>query len=311
MTTLLVIILLALIFDRFLPERGGFRLWEWYGDWADSIEQRFNGGLRVQGISAVALAVVPILIATGIAAFVLGQIAGVFAFIFSVAVLYLCVNLFEIGIAAQSVATALDGGDVETAAQRLKQLTGRDTVETTAAGVAHATVEAVLKQANSIVIAPIFWFVVLGPAGALLQRMACMLDRLWGHRTAQFAEFGWAAARLDDLLNWIPARITALSYAVMGSFEDALHCWRRQAKMWSDINSGPLLASGLGALHLDTCDTGDSKQDVYGNTALDPANLPDAGDIRRAMALVWRVMLFWFAVGVLMAGAHVAGFIAR
>ena len=310
MTTLLVIILLTLVLDRFLPERGGFRLWEWYGDWADSIEQRFNGGLRVQGISAVALAIVPILIATGVAAFVLGQIAGVLAFLFSVAVLYLCVNLFQIGSVAQSVAAALDGGDVGAAAQRLRQLTGKDTVETTNAGVAHATVEAVLKQANSIVIAPIFWFLVLGPAGALMQRMACVLDRLWGHRTAQFAEFGWAAARLDDLLNWVPARITALSYAVMGSFEDALHCWRREAKMWSDINSGPILASGLGALHLDTGDTG-GKKDVYGNTALDPANLPDAGDIRRAMALVWRVMLFWLAIGVLMAGAHIAGFIAR
>lgn len=80
--------------------------------------------------------------------------------------------------------------------------------------------------------------------------------------------------------------------------------------MWSDINSGPLLASGLGALHLDTSESGVEK-DVYGNTALDPDELPDANDIRRAIALVWRVMLFWFAVGILMAGAHLAGFITR
>lgn len=310
MTTLLFVILLSLILDRFLSERGGFRLWEWYGDWADSIEQRFNGGLRVQGMSAVVLAIVPILVATAIAAFVLSQITGVLAFLFSVAVLYLCVNLFEIGSVAQSIAAALDGGDVRAAALRLRNLTGKETVETTAAGVSHATVEAVLKQANSIVIAPIFWFLVLGPAGALLQRMACVLDRLWGHRTAQFVEFGWAAARLDDILNWVPARITAISYAVMGSFEDALHCWRRGGRMWSDINSGPLLASGLGALHLDTSESS-AEKDVYGNTALDPDELPDANDIRRAVALVWRVMLFWLAVGVLMAGAHLAGFITR
>jgi adenosylcobinamide-phosphate synthase len=143
----------------------------------------------------------------------------------------------------------------------------------------------------------------------MLQRLASVLDRLWAHRTAHYAEFGWAAARLDDLLCWIPARITAISYAIMGSFEDALHCWRRQAGMWSGLSSGPLLASGMGALHLDTCE--DGEKDAYGNMAIDPATLPDAGDVRRAVALVWRVMLFWLAVGLLMAGAHLAGFFTR
>jgi len=145
--------------------------------------------------------------------------------------------------------------------------------------------------------------------GAILQRMVSVLDRQWGHRTPQFAEFGKVAARLDDLLNWVPARITALSYAVMGSFEDALYCWRRKAGMWSDISSGPLLASGLGALHLDTEEQG--VEDIYGNRAIHPAALPSANDVRRAVALVWRVMLFWLAIGVLMAVAHLYGFFTR
>jgi adenosylcobinamide-phosphate synthase len=305
MTSTLVIILLALALDRWLPERGGFQLWNWYSDWAESIEQRFNGGLRSQGTFAVLLAIAPIIIAIFLATLILGQIAGVLVFLFAVAVLYLCVDLYRLGDVALAVATALEKGDVAHAATRLKELTGKDTIETTEAGVAHATVEAVLKQANSLVLAPIFWFLVLGPLGAMLQRLASTLDRLWGHRTTRFAEFGWAAARLDDLLSWVPARITALSYAVMGSFEDALHCWRRQAGMWSDISSGPLLASGLGALHLDTCE--DSEEDAYGNTAINPATLPGAADVQRAVALVWRVMLFWLAVGLLMAGAHLAG----
>jgi adenosylcobinamide-phosphate synthase len=305
MTSTLVIILLALALDRWLPERGGFQLWNWYSDWAESIEQRFNGGLRSQGTFAVLLAIAPIIIAIFLATLILGQIAGVLVFLFAVAVLYLCVDLYRLGDVALAVATALEKGDVVHAATRLKELTGKDTIETTEAGVAHATVEAVLKQANSLVLAPIFWFLVLGPLGAMLQRLASTLDRLWGHRTTRFAEFGWAAARLDDLLSWVPARITALSYAVMGSFEDALHCWRRQAGMWSDISSGPLLASGLGALHLDTCEN--SEEDAYGNTAINPATLPGAADVQRAVALVWRVMLFWLVVGLLMAGAHLAG----
>ena len=309
MTTILVIILLALVLDRWLPDRGGFRIWVWYSDWAESVEQRFNGGLRSQGVFAVLLAIAPIFVVILLATFVLGQIAAALVFLFAVVVLYLCVDLYRLGDVAQGVATALENGDVAHAAARLKDLTGKDTVETTEAGVAHATVEAVLKQANSLVAAPIFWFLVLGPLGAMLQRLAATLDRLWAHRTARFTEFGWAAARLDDLLCWIPARIMAISYAIMGSFEDALHCWRRQAGMWSGLSSGPLLASGLGALHLDSCEEGE--RDAYGNAAINPATLPQAADVRRAVALVWRVMLFWLAVGLLMAGAHLAGFFTR
>ena len=126
----------------------------------------------------------------------------------------------------------------------------------------------------------------------------------------KFQQGGIIVTRLDDLLSWIPARVTALSYAVMGSFEDALHCWRRKAGMWSDISSGPLLSSGLGALHLADCEENE-EQDVYGNTAINPASLPGADDVRRAVALIWRVLLFWLAVGMLMAGAHLAGFVTR
>jgi adenosylcobinamide-phosphate synthase len=309
MTTILVIVLLALILDRWLPDRGGFQIWAWYSDWAESIEQRFNGGLRSQGIYAVVLAIAPITLVIFLATLVLGQIATVLAFLFAVAVLYLCVDLYRLSDVAQTVATALDSGDVEQAAARLKDLTGKDTVETTGAGIAHATVEAVLKQANSLVAAPIFWFLLLGPLGAMAQRLSAALDRLWAHHNTRFEEFGWAAARLDDLLCWLPARVMAISYAIMGSFEDALICWRRQAGMWSGLSSGPLLASGLGALHLDTCEEGE--KDAYGNMAIDPSSLPGAGDVRRAVALVWRVMLFWLAVGMLMAGAHLTGFFTR
>jgi adenosylcobinamide-phosphate synthase len=310
MTTLLVAVLVALLLDRTLPDRGGFRLWTWYSDWAESIEERFNGGLRSQGIAALLLAVAPISVAVLLASFVLGQIAGALEFLFAIVVLYFCVELFRLGQLSHQVAAAIDADNVPEAAARLKELTGKDTIETTSAGIAHATVEVILKQANSLVVAPVFWFLLLGPAGVALQRMVAVLDRLWGHRTQRYAEFGWAAARLDDVLNWVPARITALSYAIMGSFEDALYCWRRQAGMWSDINSGPVLASGLGALHLDSSDQG-GEEDAYGNPSINPAALPGAGDVRRAMALVWRVMLFWLAIGVLMVGAHFAGFIAR
>ena len=309
MTYILVTILLAILLDRLAPNRNGVQIWSWYSDWAESIEQRFNGGTRAQGLSAVFIAVVPICIGVFLASLILGEIVGILQLAFNVVVLYMCVDLYRLGKAAQAVSAALDSGDINEALAHLRELTGKDSGERSEATVAHATVEAVLKQANSLVMAPLFWFIVLGPLGAVLQRMASVLDRLWGHRSSRFAEFGWAAARLDDLLGWIPARITALSYAIMGSFEDALHCWRRQAGMWSDINSGPLLASGLGAMHLNSCE--EQEEDAYGNRIVSRAILPDAGDVRRVVALVWRVLLFWLGVAILMSGAHLFGLFAR
>ncbi len=310
MTEILIAILLAVALDRFAPEHVRPQLWNWYNDWAESIEQRFNGGSRAHGVSAVLLAVGPIVFGVLLAHYLLDELAWVLGFTFDVLALYLCLDLFRLGTTAQAVSSALEDNDLTQAAERLRQLTGKDTVEKTGVGIAHATVEAVLKLANSWVIAPLFWFAVLGPFGVILQRLASILDRQWGHHNRRFAEFGWAAARFDDLLGWIPARVTALSYAIMGSFEDALYCWRRRAGMWSDINSGPLLASGMGAMHMDSCEESE-EEDAYGNKVLSPATLADAGDVRRVVALVWRVLLFWLVVALLMTGAHLAGLFTR
>ncbi len=309
MTEIVIALLLAVVLDRFAPNAARVQLWVWYGDWVDSIESRFNGGSRAHGVSAVALAIAPILIGVLLASYLLGKVAWILAFGFDVLVLYLCLDLFRLSRTAESVSESLEAGDLSRAAEYLRALTGKDTVEKTEAGIAYATVEAVLRLANTRAIAPMFWFLVLGPFGVLAQRLASKLDRLWGHRSERFAEFGWAAARLDDVIGWVPARVTALSYAIMGSFEDALHCWRRRAGMWSDINSGPLLASGLGAMHLDTCQ--DLEEDAYGNRLMSAAQLADAADVRRVVALVWRVLLFWLVVALLMAGAHLTGLFTR
>jgi len=71
---------------------------------------------------------------------------------------------------------------------------------------------------------------------------------MWGYRDELRLHFGWAAARIDDLLNLVPARLTALTYAVLGSMGGALSCWRAQAGTWSSPNAGPVMAAGAGAL---------------------------------------------------------------
>ena len=309
MSEILIAVLLALTLDYLIPDRQGIKPFAWYRDWAESIEERFNGGKRVHGIGAVALAILPILAGVAVIHYILGELGWILQFIFNVIVLYVCVDVSRLSKTANAVSMALESGDADEANEQLQVLTGKSTTDVNETEIARAAVEGVLKQGNTLIISPIFWFILLGPFGAVLQRLSSILDSLWGHRYERFAEFGWAAARFDDVLGWVPARITALSYALMGSFEDALHCWRKRVGVWSDINSGPLLASGLGAMHMQSCDIS-ADEGEYEEQSLELTVVPDAGHVRRAVALVWRVLLLWLVVGILMAGAHLAGFIS-
>ncbi len=309
MSHILIVVLLAVALDRFAPDRFGIRPFMWYREWAESIEQRFNGGKRIHGIGAVGLAILPIVIGAMLVRYVLGEIGGPLRFTFDVVILYGCLDIYRLGKTGENIAAALVAGDVQEADAQLRELNEKGAPVLTEAGIAGTTVETILKLGNSLVISPIFWFAVFGPAGALLQRLASMLDMMWGHRYERFVEFGWAAARLDDVLGWVPARITALSYAIMGSFEDALHCWRKRVHVWSDINSGPLLASGFGAMHMESCEPG-AEMTEYGEAPEEMFVASDASHVQRVVALVWRVLLFWLVVGVLMAGAHLGGIFA-
>ena len=305
MAITLIIILFAIALDRLFPERGRIPPFLWYEDWVRGVEQRFNAGTRGQGLAAVLVAAGPVILGVALIRYVLSHISYSLVYVFDTLVLYLCLDLYRLTREAVGVSESLESGDVLTAATHLETMTGKTTGDLTEASIAQATVEVVLKHANGAVMAPLFWFILFGPVAVVLQRLATLLDRLWGHRSTQFAEFGWAAARLDDLLGWVPARITALSYGIMGSFEDALHCWRRQAGMWSDINSGPLLASGFGAMHMSACEEPE-EEDIPGLPTV-RGYVVNAADIRRAVALLWRVLLFWLAVALLMAGARLFG----
>lgn len=102
----------------------------------------------------------------------------------------------------------------------------RDTEGMDTSDVSRAAVESVLKNGSDAVFATLFWFALAGGAGALAHRLVNTLDAMWGYRTPRFLLFGWAAARLDDVLNWVPARLTAATYALLGCTRTALVCWR-------------------------------------------------------------------------------------
>lgn len=147
-----------------------------------------------------------------------------------------------------AVADPLARGDLPAARAAVAKIVSRDAALLDARGVATAATESALENGHDAVIAPLFWFAVAGGIGVLLHRLANTLDAMWGYRTPRYRDFGWFAARADDLLGWPSARLTALAYALAGHVRDALRCWRRQAPHWPSPNAGPVMAAGAGAL---------------------------------------------------------------
>jgi adenosylcobinamide-phosphate synthase len=162
--------------------------------------------------------------------------------------LYLAIGHRSLGEHAQPVAGALQRDDLPAARLAVGRMVSRDTAVLDERQVAAAATESVLENGNDAVFGALFWFALFGAPGAVLYRLANTLDAVWGYRTARYERFGWAAARIDDLLNLVPARLTALTYALLGDATCAWRCWRKQAPLWDSPNAGPVMAAGAGAI---------------------------------------------------------------
>ena len=152
--------------------------------------------------------------------------------------------------AALDVGASLTAHDLETARARLPALVGRDAAELDEAGVARAAVESVAENTVDAVVAPALWAAALGAPGVLAYRAINTLDAMVGHRSARYERFGWAAARLDDAANWIPARATALAVMALRPRRAAAvwHAVRCDAPVHPSPNAGVAEAAFAGAL---------------------------------------------------------------
>ncbi len=198
-----------------------------FGNFAGRIEQRFNAGgrgWRSHGVTAWVIAVLPLtLLAT---AFSWAPYVG---WIVEILALYCALGMRSLGEHVEPVAKALRSDDLEEARKRVGYLVSRQTSELDSTAVARAATESVLENGSDAVFAALFWFVVAGAPGVVLYRLSNTLDAMWGYRNERFERFGWAAAKIDDVLNYIPARLVALTYALLGKTRLALKCWRTQA----------------------------------------------------------------------------------
>ncbi|WP_220813488.1 adenosylcobinamide-phosphate synthase CbiB [Pseudomonas paralcaligenes] len=264
-----------------------------FGELARRIEQRLNAGgrgWRSHGVSGWCLAVLPPVVLVWLLSLTsLGWLLDILA-------LYFAVGLKSLGQHALPVAQALRLGDLPRARQRVGYLVSRRTAELDATGVARAGTESVLENGSDAVFAALFWFCLLGAPGVMLYRLSNTLDAMWGYRNERFERFGWAAAKIDDLLNYLPARLVALTYALLGRTRLALRCWRRQAPLWDSPNAGPVMAAGAGALGVSLGGSAVYHGIEEQRPQLGEGAPPRARDIERALNLVYGGVALWLLI---------------
>jgi adenosylcobinamide-phosphate synthase len=154
---------------------------------------------------------------------------------------------------AEAMTSALDEGDLSRARQRIPRLCGRDPSSLDEKELIRATVESVAENTSDAVVAPLWWGAVAGLPGLVGYRAINTLDAMIGHHTPRYERFGWAAARLDDVVNVVPARLTAALTVVVapfvgGSGPRALQVWRRDGHRHPSPNAGQCEAAAAGAL---------------------------------------------------------------
>jgi adenosylcobinamide-phosphate synthase len=212
----------------------------------------------------------------------------------------------SLGRAATTLERHLADGDLPAARAALPTLAGRDPRGLDEPELARATIESVAENTADAAVGPLFWGAVAGLPGLLAYRAANTLDAMVGHRSPRYERFGWAAARTDDVLGWLPARLTAaLTVAgaplVGGDARGALRTWLRDGGAHPSPNAGRCEAATAGALGVRL-----GGRNVYGSRVEDRPVLgsgraPGAGDIGRAVRLSRAV---WTAAAVLAAAAR-------
>jgi adenosylcobinamide-phosphate synthase len=253
------------------------------------------------------------------------------ALAWNVVVLYLTLGFRQFSHYYTDIRDALDAGDEAMARQRLAEWRHLDASELPRTELLRHVIEHSLLAAHRYVFGVFFWFVLLsafglGPAGAVLYRMAEFASRYWAYKSRTVGvptneRLMALSQRLFSLVDHVPARLTAFGFAVVGNFEEAVTCWRRDASLWKYPNEGIILAAAAGAVGVQlggaaapgvtpdrsqTFDEGASHEAVeaHGSTPGMPAQL---GHLRSVVGLVWRSVVLWMLLLALLSLANLVG----
>ena len=263
-------------------------------DFLDKNWNRSSASAGVRRAAGAAAALIVIALAVAAASAIQSLLTSEWSRIYVAGILaWPLVALRSLSDHVAAVALALQSSNIETARLAVARIVGRDPSSLDEAGIARAAIESLAENASDGVVAPVFWGALFGLPGIVGYKAINTLDSMIGHRTIRHKAFGWAAARIDDLANFVPARLTGFLFAVVAQSPSAAwSCMARDARRHRSMNAGWPEAAMAGALGVRL-----SGPRVYqGSVAEEPwlnegARDPRAEDILAGLKLYRRAMI--------------------
>ena len=302
-------VLIALLIEQLKPLGRGSAVYRLRQSMADFASRNFDAGQSRHGVAAWFIAViVPTLITLAIYLLAL-HTSLLLALAWNIVVLYFTLGFRQFSHFFTDIQDALNHNDDATARNLLRQWKALDTVDMSASDITQQTIEHALVSVQRYVLGVFFLFILpIGPAGAVLYRLSDYVAGKWNHADSEASPaLRSFAQRAFDLLDWVPARLTAIGYAIVGNFEDAVDVWRGYAQLWANRNTGVMLASAAGAAGIRLGATAGSAPSAptepgwtqegevaSSNSGTEmPGAVPQPAHLRNVVGLVWRSVLLW------------------
>lgn len=292
-------VLAAVTLEHMRPLRQPLPHYQQYARFTQWLEHKFNASEFSHGAIAWVLAVTPVLAGVWLVGVLLEDVSPFMGWMWNVAVLYFTLGFKYFSDDAERIARLLRAGELDAARVQLGAWRGGDTSHFSADDMARVTIEQVMAASHRQMFGVLLWFVLLaplGPVGAVLFRTSSILARRW---VSTRGSFGLFAQRAFHLVNWLPARLTALTYAIAGNFEDASFCWRTQAVAWPELEEAVVLAAGAGAMGIRLGQPLNVSGESVWRPELGTGQAPDADSIDSAVSMIWRGLVIWLVAGLL------------
>ena len=296
-------ILFALLIEQIKPLRADNPVYEAVRALGARMEGWFNAGQAQNGQFAWFVMVLVLTLPTILIYWLCSHVSPFLALAWNIVVVYLTLGFRHYSHYFTSIQLALNAGDENNARILLNEWTKHDTAGMDAAEISRIAVEHALVSTHRNVFGVFFCFLLpFGPAGAILYRVSEYLARAWNEPHHMRSEaFGQFAATAYYWIDWIPVRLTAVAFAVVGNFEDAIYAWRNFAGRWQDESLGIILSAGGGAMgvrlgtpsqsatQLGTADGSDAEAE----NESPPGEESNARALQSTVGLVWRALLLW------------------
>lgn len=305
----LVSLLLALILEQLKPFKAARYLYPVLARLGRFFEGHFNDGLARHGAIAWCLMVLPPTIGVAIAYFLIYTVHPLLALLFNVAVLYCTMGFRHTSHFFTRIHACLRAQDIQQARRLIGEWRGHLHELSSTNEVVRLTIEEGIIGAHRQVFAVIVWFILLpGPCGAVLYRMSDYFARNWGQRSGPtIGEFGSFAKQVFEVIEYLPVRVTAMAFSIVGDFEDAAHCWRTQSSSWSDKAEGALLASGAGALGVCLGQVINQSGEVLERPELGTGDEAEVEHLQSFVGLIRRTLVLNILVMMMMGFSHISG----